>query len=182
MSTNPPVGLPGDRRYRRRLALTVAFRCALTTAAGLALYAALPVHEFDGVSVVIRLVLAMIVFIAVVAWQMRSILHSDHPRLRALEVLISVIALLLVMFSYGYLTLSASDPDSFNQPLDHPAALYFTTTVLSTVGFGDITPVTSLARMVVSFQMVIDLVVIGLMVRLIFTIAQRSVAERDLAD
>lgn len=179
MSMDAPVALLGDRRHRRWLIVRLAGRCLLTTAVALGLYAALPVREFGGVSVVVRLVLAVVAFLVVVGWQTRSILHSPHPRLRALEVLICVIVLLLVMFSYGYLTLSASDPASFNQRLDHAAALYFTTTVLATVGFGDITPVSSLARMVVSFQMVLDLVVIGVMVRLIFTIAQRGAAERD---
>jgi voltage-gated potassium channel len=179
MSVDASATVPGDRRERRRMALVLGARCALSTAVALGLYAALPVHEFEGVSVVLRLALAVVAFIGVVGWQTRSILHSRHPQLRALEVLITLIALLLVMFAYGYLTISASNPDSFNQPLDHPAALYFTTTVLATVGFGDITPVSSLARMVVSFQMVLDLVVIGVMVRLIFTVAQRSVARRD---
>ena len=34
--------------------------------------------------------------------------------------------------------MAASDPAGFSQPLDRTTALYFTMTVLATVGFGDI--------------------------------------------
>jgi hypothetical protein len=46
-------------------------------------------------------------------------------------------------------------------------ALYFTVTVFSTVGFGDITAKTEAARPVVTGQMIVDLVVIALMVKVV---------------
>jgi len=46
-------------------------------------------------------------------------------------------------------------------------ALYFTVTVFSTVGFGDITAKTEAARLVVTGQMITDLVTIGLAVKVI---------------
>ncbi len=59
-----------------------------------------------------------------------------------------------------------------SQKLDHSSALYFTTTVFSTVGFGDITPLTDAARLTVSAQMIIDLVIIGVVVRLLINAAK----------
>jgi hypothetical protein len=56
---------------------------------------------------------------------------------------------------------------SFNQPLNHTDALYFTVTVFATVGFGDITPTTDAARLVVTGQMIADLVIIGIAVKAI---------------
>jgi hypothetical protein len=47
------------------------------------------------------------------------------------------------------------------------SALYFTMTVFATVGFGDIAPVTPAARAVVLGQMVGNLVVLGLLLRLV---------------
>jgi hypothetical protein len=47
-------------------------------------------------------------------------------------------------------------------------------TVFSTVGFGDITPTTDTMRLVVSAQMFIDLLVIGVGLKLIIGAVQRS--------
>ncbi len=68
--------------------------------------------------------------------------------------------LFLVLFSGVYLALS-HNTSAFTQSLDHTRALYFTISVFSTVGFGDITPRTDTARLIVSAQMLLDLVVIG---------------------
>ena len=43
--------------------------------------------------------------------------------------------------------------------------MYFAITVFATVGFGDITPKTDLARVVIMRQMLADLPVLGLVVR-----------------
>jgi hypothetical protein len=45
---------------------------------------------------------------------------------------------------------------------------------LSTVGFGDITPTTDAARVLVSLQMLLDLVIIALIVRLVLNTAKTS--------
>ena len=69
------------------------------------------------------------------------------------------------------MTLSHADSSHFSEPLNHTGALYFAVTVFSTVGFGDITPKGDLARAVVSMQMILDLVVIGAVVKLLSTAA-----------
>ena len=45
--------------------------------------------------------------------------------------------------------------------------MYFTVTVFSTVGFGDITAVSQPARLLVTSQMILDLVVLGLGIRVL---------------
>ena len=71
---------------------------------------------------------------------------------------------------------AARDPRSWSghpsEPLNHTGALYLVITVFSTVGFGDITPKGDLARIVTSIQMLLDLVVIGAVVRLLTTAAK----------
>jgi voltage-gated potassium channel len=74
---------------------------------------------------------------------------------------------LLLVFAAPYLSLSAATATTFSEELDHTRALYFAITVFSTVGFGDITPTTDIARIVVSIQVLLDLVVISLVVRLL---------------
>ena len=53
-------------------------------------------------------------------------------------------------------------------------SLYFTVTVFATVGFGDIFPASQIARLVVTTQMVLNLIVLGLGVRLITGAAQQA--------
>jgi hypothetical protein len=55
-----------------------------------------------------------------------------------------------------------SSVSNFGERLTHTDALYFTITVFSTVGFGDITAKSEAARLVVSGQMLADLIVLGL--------------------
>ena len=68
--------------------------------------------------------------------------------------------------------LSQASTTHFSEPLNHTGALYLAITVFSTVGFGDITPEDDLARIVMSIQMLLDLVVIGAVVRLLTTAAK----------
>jgi voltage-gated potassium channel len=62
--------------------------------------------------------------------------------------------------------MAAISPGNFNQPMTHINAL-FTVTVFSTAGFGDVTAKTEAARLVVTGQMMADIVILGLGVRVI---------------
>ena len=168
-----------NKRERLHLLLVTAGRCALTAGVVFAVYVAIPVAHIRGPGVLLRLFLCIGLFFGIIIWHVRAILGSDHPQLRAVEALASAIAILMAMFSYMYLLLSSADPHSFSQHLDRPTSIYFTTTTLATVGFGDIVAVSTGARMVVTVQMVLDLVVIGLVVRVLFGAAQRVVLSRS---
>ncbi len=104
-------------------------------------------------------------------------LAADLPELRAIEVLAIVVPLFLFLFASLYLTMSHSSAAAFSEPLDHTGALYFAITIFSTVGFGDITPKTDLARIVVSAQMLLDLVLLGTLVRLLVTAARSGLSR-----
>ena len=86
----------------------------------------------------------------------------------------TIIPLFVVLFAWIYFTISRSNPGYFSTPLDRTESLYFTVTVFSTVGFGDIVPKVDLTRIVTMVQMMADLAVIGLVVRLIFGAASRG--------
>ena len=53
-------------------------------------------------------------------------------------------------------------------------ALYFTVTVFSTVGFGDITAVTEVARVLVTGQMIAGIAILGLGARIIVDAVKRG--------
>jgi hypothetical protein len=135
----------------------------------------IPFAHLSGPRSVVRLCAVVVLVGVVLALQIRSIATAELPELRAVEALAIVIVVFLTGFSIIYLNLSHGAATTFTQPLDHTRSLYFTISVFSTVGFGDITPRTDAARIIVSAQMLLDLVIIGTVVRLIFNAARTRV-------
>jgi voltage-gated potassium channel len=164
--------------HRRRLVLIRAgVSIALTWAASLTVYYLAPVGRAGEVHEVLWLVIGLLWVGVVVFRRTRRILAADFPGLRAVEGLAVIFPLFLLVFAALYLALSQVAPSTFSQELNHTRALYFAITVFSTVGFGDITPTTDTARIVVSIQMLLDLVVIGVVVRLLIHAAKSSLGS-----
>lgn len=147
---------------RRRLLLRALARPALTTTGLLLLYYLLPMGERLTGPNVVRLLVGMVLFGALLTWQVRQIRTAEHPRLRAIEALSLSIPLFILVFAAFYHASSVSDPSSFSEGLSRTDALYFTVTVFATVGFGDITAVTQSARVMVMLQMIGDLLLVGI--------------------
>jgi len=140
-----------------------------------------PISNVSDLSPLIRLVVGSIVIVIVLSWETTRILRAEHPEVRAVEALGTVIPLFLVIFSIIYLSMSHINKGTFSVALDHVRALYFTVTVFSTVGFGDITPHTDGARLIVAVQMLLDLVIIGVVVRIILGAAKTGRARANEA-
>jgi hypothetical protein len=185
VSTSSILGI-GD--FERRELLGTALRAALSTGLLLAVYFLLPLNRHVShslvrdIGVMARLGVAVAIFVAVLLFEIVGITKARHPMLRATVAMAVVIPLFLIFFAWIYLNMCNSDPHTFGFPMGHPmshmTALYFTVTVFSTVGFGDITPHTDLARLVTTIQMLADLAVIAVVVRLILGVASRSADER----
>ncbi len=173
----------GERRrawLRTAAALTLAW-VVLVSAFYLAPSGVVPRHV--GAATLLRLAIGIALFATILAMQARQIVGAELPELRAVQALGVVVPLFLVVFATVYLSLSNASAVTFSEQLDHTRALYFTITVFSTVGFGDITPKTDTARLVVSVQMLLDLVIIGAVVRLLFNAAQAGLARaRDSSE
>jgi peptidoglycan/LPS O-acetylase OafA/YrhL len=173
-----------SRRYqdltparRRRLEAVLLARSVIVGVLLVAAYYLLPLDKPEDFGVAL-LVGGLILVAAVVAWQVRAIQNSPFPRLRGFQTLISGIPLLLVVFAAVYYLTGQAQADSFTQPMDKIDAMYFTVTVFSTVGFGDITAKTDLARTLVTVQMLVNLVVIGLVAKVIFGAVDTGVKKR----
>jgi UDP-N-acetylmuramyl pentapeptide phosphotransferase/UDP-N-acetylglucosamine-1-phosphate transferase len=68
----------------------------------------------------------------------------------------------LLLFAATYFVLDRISANNFSEPLTRTDALYFTVTVFATVGFGDITAMTEGTRALVTGQMVVDILIVGI--------------------
>jgi len=138
------------------------------------IYYLLPLDHSARWLAITTLVIGLVALITLIAFQVRAIIASPFPGLRAVEALAISIPLFLLLFASTYVVLAALAPGSFNQPMNHTNALYFVVTVFATVGFGDITAKTEAARLLVTGQMIIDLIILGLGARVILGAVQRG--------
>ena len=165
------------KELRRQLALST-LRALAFFGAVLAVYFIIPDFTASDLGTWIQLIVGMVLFVVILGWQVKRIRTADIPELRAIEVLAFALALFLVLFAGIYLSLSASDPGNFSEPLSRISSLYFTVVTFGTVGFGDITPTSDLGRLVASAQVILDLVFIGLIVRVILGASKRTLESR----
>ena len=165
----------------RRRVLRALLRAALTSSVLVVLYYTLPLTGKLKASTVVLLLAGLAVFAGVISWQLRAILRSQYPALRAVEALAFAIPLFLLVFAAAYVKLADTQAHAFTEPLNRTDALYFTITVFSTVGFGDIAPVATAARVTTKVQMLGDLVVVGLVLRVMLG-AVKEGRQRRAAD
>jgi voltage-gated potassium channel len=170
---------PGTVTTPRRPVLVALLRVTLTSTVLVVLYYTLPVTGVLEDSTVVFLLAGLTLFAGIITWQIRAILRSGYPALRAIEALAAAIPLFVLLFAAAYLKLAEAQPQAFSEPLSRTGALYFTITVASTVGFGDITPDADAARLATMVQMVADLLVVGLVVRVILGAVKEGRERRD---
>jgi voltage-gated potassium channel len=174
----PTIKEMEPRQRRRLLALTLV-RAVITAFVLVAVYYLLPVDDEWRLSSALRGVVGFALFVGVLIWQIRKVLTSKHPDLRAIEALAVTLPLFLLLFATTYFLMSVHGTGTFTQEqLSRTDALYFAVTVFATVGFGDITATSEGARLVVTFQMLLDLVILGLGIKA-FTSAARVGRERQ---
>lgn len=110
-------------------------------------------------------VLALLGFALVLRQQIRAFRHRLSIWGRA-EALLTVLYLLILVFAITYDRMAMARPDQFVGIATRSDALYFTVTVVSTVGFGDIHAAGAAARSVVTAQMLINVFYVGAALRL----------------
>lgn len=148
---------------RSRMVLGL-FRALATAVVLVALYYQLPLDRVTDVP--LTLVVGLVILLAVTAWQLRAVVRAKYPAVRAVVALAVTVPLFVLLFASVYFVMARASPANFGpHQLTRTDALYFTVTVFSTVGFGDITPVSQGARLVVTAQMILDLLVLGLGIR-----------------
>ena len=172
MSDQKPLRALDPARRRRRVLLMLV-RVLATSVGLVVLYYLAPLHKLAQVPVALSLSVELLVLAGVVAWQVSSITRAKYPAIRAVEALSVTTPLFLLLFAAGYFLLAQDNPANFDpQILTRTDTLYFTVTTFSTVGFGDITATSQAARLIVTVQMLLDLLVLGLGIRLILNAVQ----------
>ena len=172
-----PLPVPPGVPIRRPVLLSLG-RAALNATALVLLYYLLPLNRPVSWRTAGWLLGGLVVVALLVAAQIRSILRARYPGLRALEALATSIPLFLLVFAAVYEMLEAGAPASFSETLTRTDSLYFVVTVFATVGFGDITAVSETARVLVTVQMIGDLVLIGLVIRAFLAAVDRGRQRR----
>jgi voltage-gated potassium channel len=152
-------------RQRRRVVVGASLRTIATIIAVVAIYFLIPMDRAITATTVIELVTGGLALFVIIAWQIREIMRSEHPGVRAVEALAFAIPVYVLLFAAIYFLMAHAQSAAFGVHLSRTDAMYFSATVFTTVGFGDIVPKSQAARLIVTSQMFLDLAIIGIVVR-----------------
>jgi len=158
-------GLP--LRQRRRLVLHGLVWTVVTVAAITIVYFVAPFDRGMSTVTIFELTLLALAILGIFGWQIWRIMKADFPTLRAVEALAFIVPAYLVFFAAIYYLMNHANRATFGTALTRLDTLYLSATVFTTVGFGDITAKTQAGQAVVLCQMVLDLVILGLVLRLV---------------
>lgn len=178
--TNPMDFMNLDGASRVHVALVAALRLVFILTASFLLYFLIPVDGFNEdnpLAAWIRLSVVVLAFVAVLALQVRLVLSASIPQVRAVEAVAESVVAFVLLFALLHLSIATSDPSSFSEPMNRVDALYFTSSTFSTVGFGDIVATSSLARGLVSLQMIAGLGLLGMIAKVSFHAAKRGLTR-----
>lgn len=153
-------------------------RSSLAGVVVLSAYFVLPFTSALTAATIVVLVGGLAVVAGLLVWQIHAIKVSPTPRAQALGTLVLTVPVFFTVFATTYFLMSRAAPDHWSEPLSRLDALYFTVTVAATVGFGDITAVSQAARAAVTVQMVGNLLLVGLIARVIMGAVQKGLERR----
>jgi hypothetical protein len=151
----------------------VGVRSGAAIAALVVAYAVLP---FRGDRWWLGALIGLGVLMATIPYTLRriqAVLVSPRPIVEAAEALAVLLTMIIVGFAALYFAIDRLD-GQFDGLATRVDAIYFTVTTLSTVGYGDITASSQGARVAVTFQMVFDVLFIGIAARVLVTAAGKG--------
>jgi dipeptide/tripeptide permease len=154
------------RRLRRMLKVVIEIG-GLATAA-LLVYFLIPLNRRHATLIAGALVIAAtFTLVPLAVHRARRVLTSDQPVLVAAQSLAITLTLLVVSFASIYFVLGTAHEGQINGVHTKIDALYYTVTILSTVGFGDVTATGQAARALVAIHMIVNLVFLAVAIRVL---------------
>ena len=180
-SSGPAAGGPGGgaARFGRSVRRNV-----LTLVAVLVAYYAAPVGDLPSGYGLVFSVLGLLAGMALLAW---SILRQVQRLARRgpsdesvrLESLVFLLYVAVPLFALGFYALVQADADQFAGLDTKTDALYFATSTVATVGFGDVHATGQLARVLVILQIVFNIVFVAAVGSVITShLRERAAARR----
>jgi voltage-gated potassium channel len=181
-SSGPAAGSPGGggaARFGRSVRRNV-----LTLAAVLVAYYAAPVGDLPSGYGLVFSVVGLLAGMALLAW---SILRQVQRLARRgpadesvrLESLVFLLYVAVPLFALGFYALVQADADQFAGLDTKTDALYFATSTVATVGFGDVHATGQLARVLVILQIVFNIVFVAAVGSVITShLRERAAARR----
>jgi hypothetical protein len=174
MSSSAPARDLSKAERRRRIMLGL-LRSLVITVVLIGAYYLLPLSRLADFPFGLSLTVGVIALTCVAVLQVRWVVVAKYPAIRAIEAITTIAPLFLLLFSAIYFLMVLTDVGSFSEEtLTRTDSLYFTVTVFATVGFGDITPVSQAARLMVTAQMILDLIVLGVGIRVFLGAVERG--------
>lgn len=134
-----------DERWRRALLIVLGV-------GGLALIGA---FEPTTIGAGVGALLQAVVLGAILAALARRILQHDQVTLPTILGVICAYVLIGLIFAWVYLALVGFRPGPILDPTTTNVPVYYSFVVLTTLGFGDITPVDALAERVTAFEAIV---------------------------
>jgi voltage-gated potassium channel len=167
---------------RRRVIALGLVPAVLITVLLVAAYYLAPLDRLHDYPLGVSFTVGVCLLVALTVYEVLAITRARFPAARAIRALATITPSFLILFAAIYYVLANDNPANFSQAsLTRSDTLYFTVTTFSTVGFGDITATSETARLLVTAQMALDLLFLGLGIRA-FMGALRIGRERQAAD
>ena len=166
------------RRRFRRVAVTL-LQAVASTAALVVLYYVLPLDQASIGVAIAMLSVGLSALVGLVILQVRAIIKAPYPPLRAVGALATSAPLFLLLYAGTYFVIGRLSVGSFSEQMTRTDSLYFTVTVFATVGFGDITATSQAARALVTGQMVLGILIVGLGAKIIVDAVKQGMQRRS---
>jgi len=121
-------------------------------------------------------VVAILATLPLTVRRVQAVRSAEQPIVVALEAIVLLVTMLVLGFASVYYAID-NHHEQFEGLVTRLDAVYYTVTTLATVGYGDIHPVGQPARAVATFQMLLNLAFVGIVVRVLARAAQGPRAD-----